>query len=115
MLGHNWPLYLRVQGGRGVLVFLGGFVILDWRIALIGGVFGLLVIAVSRYASLGSLLGSALGLVLAAVVWALEGVREPFIYALVGGSLVVFQHRDNIYRLLSGTERKLGEKAEKKE
>ncbi len=115
MLGHNWPLYLRFQGGRGVLVFLGSFFVLDWRIALAGGLFGLLVIALSRYASLGSLLGSALGLVLALLVWALSGVGEPFIFALAGGSLVLFQHRDNIYRLLSGTERKLGEKAEKKE
>ena len=115
MLGHNWPLYLRFQGGRGVLVFLGGFVILDWRIALVGGVFGLLAIAVSRYASLGSLLGVALGVALSLLVWALVGVREPFVFALAGGSLVVFQHRDNIYRLLSGTERKLGAIAERKE
>ena len=113
MLGHNWPLYLRFQGGRGVLVFLGGFFVLDWRIALVGGLFGLLVIALSRYASLGSLLGSALGVVLSALVWGLTG--EPFVFALAGGSLVLFQHRDNVYRLLSGTERKLGSKAEKRE
>ena len=115
MLGHNWPLYLRFQGGRGVLVFLGSFFVLDWRIALAGGLFGLLVIALSRYASLGSLLGVALSVVLGLVVWVLSGVGEPFVFALAGGSLVLFQHRDNIYRLLAGTERKLGEKAEKKE
>ena len=114
MLGHNWPLYLRFQGGRGVLVFLGSFFVLDWRIALAGGLFGLLVIALSRYASLGSLLGVALGVVLGLLLWVLSGVGEPFIFALAGGSIVLFQHRDNIYRLLSGTERKLGEKAEKK-
>jgi glycerol-3-phosphate acyltransferase PlsY len=115
MLGHNWPLYLSFQGGRGVLVFLGSFFVLDWRIALAGGLFGLLVIAIFRYASLGSLLGAGLGVVLALLVWIFEGVSEPFVFALVGGSLVVFQHRDNIYRLLSGTERKLGGKAEKRE
>lgn len=114
MLGHNWPLYLRFQGGRGVLVLLGSFSVLEPRIALAAVLFGLLVIALSRYASLGSLLGVALGVVLSAVVWALGGVREPFIFALAGGSIVLFQHRDNIYRLLSGTERKLGQKAEKK-
>jgi glycerol-3-phosphate acyltransferase PlsY len=115
MLGHNWPLFLRFQGGRGVLVMLGGFVILDWRIALIGGLFGLAVIGVSRYASLGSLLGVAMAVLLGALIWAFEGKSAPFIFALAGGAVVVFQHRDNIYRLWSGTERKLGQKAEKRE
>jgi len=115
MLGHNWPLYLRFQGGRGVLVLVGGFAVLDWRIALAAVLFGLLVIALSRYASLGSLLGVALGVVLAMLVWTFEGAREPFVFAMAGGSLVVFQHRDNIYRLIAGTERKLGAKAEKRE
>jgi glycerol-3-phosphate acyltransferase PlsY len=115
MLGHNWPLYLRFQGGRGVLVLLGSFFVLDWRIALAAGLFGLLVIAIFRYASLGSLLGVALGVVLGLLLWALNGPAEPFIFALAGGSVVLFQHRDNVYRLLSGTERKLGQKAEKRE
>jgi len=92
---------------------VGSFFVLDWRIGLAGGLFGLLVVALSRYASLGSLLGVALGVVLSALVWGLTG--EPFVFALAGGSIVLFQHRDNIYRLLSGTERKLGSKAEKRE
>ncbi|WP_295581903.1 glycerol-3-phosphate acyltransferase [uncultured Oscillibacter sp.] len=104
LLGHMFPCMFHFKGGKGILS--GGTIALmiDWRIALVvwGGF--LLLAALTRYVSLGSVWAGAS---FPFASWAC--FPDPVIVALafVIGGLVVWQHRGNIRRLLSGTERKL--------
>lgn len=74
-----------------------------------------LVIALSRYASLSSIVGALAGVAIMVALTALD--RTPWEYLVYTGvvvALIVFQHRDNIGRLLSGSENKLGQKGERR-
>jgi len=108
--GHNWPVYIRFRGGRGVSTSVGTLIPLAPFVA--AGVFlaGVLVIALTRYVSLGSMTGAGLtpvGLLLQACF---VPVPIPLILygALIGG-MIIFQHYDNLVRLLTGKERRLGD------
>ena len=75
---------------------------------------GLGLVGLTRYVSLGSIIAASLG---SAVLIVLAIFYEPVPpvyswYGIIGGTLIVVRHRDNIQRLLNGTERKLGHKAE---
>ncbi|MBE0480321.1 MAG: glycerol-3-phosphate 1-O-acyltransferase PlsY [Dehalococcoidia bacterium] len=114
--GHDWSVFMRFQGGRGVATSLGGqFAILAW-VGFAGlGVFALLLV-VFRYVSLASLLGafSAVAIMIALTVLGLVPYHY-LIYTAVAVSVIFIQHRDNISRLLSGSELKLGEKGERRQ
>lgn len=115
IVGHNWPITLRFRGGRGVNTTLGGVLVLSPLAGIVCGLFSVLIMAITRYVSLGSILG-ALSLSLFMLLLMLYG-RAPlpyFFFSLGATSLVLFQHRDNIDRLLRGKERKLGQEAETK-
>lgn len=107
--GHNWPIYIGGRGGRGVATTLGAALLLSPPSALLALPLALAVIAASDMASLGSLLGTVAGLLMLGMLIVL-GHHTPIytIFALLGGGMIVFQHRDNIQRLLRGEERKLG-------
>lgn len=109
ILGHNWPVYFGFRGGKGILTSLSVVLMMDWRIGLILlGVF-IIVVAVTRYVSLGSILGSALFPVVAAIP--VFGKNMVFIiFAALIGVLAIIRHRTNIGRIFSGTESKLGSK-----
>jgi len=115
MVGHNWPIYAKFRGGRGVSPYVGGMAAMYWPVALACGPgVGLGVAALTRYASLGSIfvvLSSFVAMLLMVVIGTQP--MEYLIYTGVGGGLILFQHRDNIQRLCAGMERKLGEEAEK--
>lgn len=117
MVGHNWPIYANFRGGRGVGPYVGGMAAMYWPVALACGPgIGLGVAVLTRYVSLGSIC-VVLSSFTAMLLMVLVGTQptEYLIYAGVGGGLILFQHRDNIQRLSAGTERKLGDKAEKRE
>ena len=104
-LGHDFPALLGFKGGKGIVCGLAVALVLDWRIALvILGVF-VVVFAITRYVSLGS--------VLAALTFSAGfGVlHHDNIWIMVGGIflglLAVFMHRGNIVRLFKGTEKKV--------
>ena len=104
-LGHDFPALLGFKGGKGIVCGLAVALELDWRIALvILGVF-VVVFAITRYVSLGS--------VLAALTFSAGfGVlHHDNIWIMVGGIflglLAVFMHRGNILRLIKGTEKKV--------
>ena len=104
LLGHMFPCMFHFKGGKGILS--GGTVALmiDWRIALVvwGGF--LILTALTRYVSLGSLWAGAS---FPFISWyCYPNVRIVVLAFLLGG-LVVWQHRGNAQRLLHGTERKL--------
>jgi glycerol-3-phosphate acyltransferase PlsY len=107
VLGAWKSVFLRFHGGRGVATGVGGMLVVSPLIvALAAPVFFLLILS-TRYVSLGSLLGTAFGAGLA-VVFVLVGALDPawLLYVLPGLAIVWIAHRDNIERLLAGTERR---------
>ena len=113
MIGHNWPVFARFRGGRGVTTYFGGLLALSWIGAAIGGLATVATIALTRYVSLGSLVGS-LGSagVMAYLVRHGNLPLAYFVYASIGVIMLVVLHRDNIKRLAAGRERKLGQRVE---
>jgi glycerol-3-phosphate acyltransferase PlsY len=108
--GHVFPIWLKFRGGKGVATGLGVFVCLAPAAVACAAVAFVAVVWATRYVSLGSVTASAL---LPALVWLLYG-RDPsadsnarVVAALAGALLIVFMHRANISRLLSGTENRL--------
>ncbi len=117
--GHDWSLFLKFKGGRGVATSLGALLPLVMP-APLTGVIGLaafvLVTLASRYVSLASIVGSVSAVVAMAVFMGMDRVPwEYLVYIVVVVALIIFQHRDNISRLLSGTESKLGQKGERRQ
>jgi glycerol-3-phosphate acyltransferase PlsY len=114
--GHNWPIYARFRGGRGVGPYIGALGAMYWPIALVCSLgIGLGVAALTRYVSLGAIF-VAFTTFFSMLTLYLLGMQpvEYMVYTAVGGGLILFQHRDNIQRLLAGTERRIGEQAEKR-
>jgi acyl phosphate:glycerol-3-phosphate acyltransferase len=106
--GNCWSVFLRFRGGKGVATGLGALLVLvPWAIAPSALVF-LAVVATTRYVSLGSLLG-AIGVPVVALVlgYPVRSVIAAFCVALI----IVLRHRENIERLLRGTENRLGRRA----
>lgn len=107
-LGHNFPVYFGFKGGKGILVSMVAMLFADWRIGLAVMVVAILIMAVTRYVSLGSVLGAVL-LVVLALIFRI-GDTPYIVFCVICAALAVFMHRSNIKRLLSGTENKLGSK-----
>lgn len=108
VIGHCYPIYIKFKGGKGVATSVGVYAALAIKPLLLTLLVFLLVIAITRYVSLGSLL-SALSFPFLAYL--LEGDIVIFYWSVAIFFLIVFQHRSNIIRLLKGNERKLGEKS----
>lgn len=106
--GHNWPIYLKFKGGKGVATTVGVMLAFVPYITLIAMACFLVVLAVSRYFSLGSLV--CLGLVWVLVIC----LHFADTYLVVLCSVLVLvafvQHRANIRRLKNGTENRFGSK-----
>jgi acyl phosphate:glycerol-3-phosphate acyltransferase len=110
--GHNWPVYLKFRGGKGVATSCGVFLAIFWQGVLIAFGLWVVVVAISRMVSLGSILAS-LGLLASAFM--LQG--EPLgrglyvtLFAGLGALLSIIRHRANIGRILNGTENRIGGK-----
>jgi glycerol-3-phosphate acyltransferase PlsY len=113
IVGHNWSIFLKFKGGRGVATFFGGLIALCPPAALIGGEVLLVSAGLTRYASFGSILGAITAYIfLVPLTIIYQFPLEYLGYALVGCLIIIYMHRDNINRLVAGTERKLGQKAE---
>jgi glycerol-3-phosphate acyltransferase PlsY len=112
--GHNWSIFLKFHGGRGVATFFGGLVALCPPAAIFGGEIILIGAGLTRYASLGSIAGVVGSYAILVPLTIIEGFPlEYILYALGGVLIIAVMHRDNIRRLISGKERRLGDKAEK--
>ena len=109
LVGRNWPLFLSFRGGRGIATGLGALSVMSPIAALIGAIVFIPVTLLSRYLSLGSILGviCASGSVIAMVFMGVDS-PEYGLYAGIAGAMILWQHRDNMKRLISGTERRLG-------
>jgi glycerol-3-phosphate acyltransferase PlsY len=104
-LGHLFPIYLRFKGGKGVATALGAYLGLDPLAVLIAVIIFVLLLLKWRFVSLGSLVGVA---VMPLLLY-LRNAPNQYIYlVLIIGTLIFLKHKDNIRRLIAGTENKLG-------
>jgi glycerol-3-phosphate acyltransferase PlsY len=106
VLGHCFPIWLRLRGGKGVATGLGVLIALDWRIGVAACAIWLLVFIATRISSASALSAFAVAPILA---WLLLP-RFWFIAPLVIASIVWARHTPNIRRLLAGTEPRVGRK-----
>lgn len=110
--GHNWSVFLKFKGGRGVATFFGGMVALCPVAALFGGEILIIGAGLTRFVSLGSIAGVLGAYTILIPLTIVNGFPiEYLVYALIGAIIIVVVHRDNIGRLMAGKERKLGERA----
>lgn len=116
ILGHDFSIFLKFGGGRGVATTMGALGALYVpAVPIILALIGLLVVAVSRYASLGSLtIATLTPLTMLYLVLFADKPIWYLVYGLAAGVLIVVLHKGNIQRLLAGTERKIGEKGERR-
>lgn len=106
--GHNRPILAGFHGGRGVSSFFGTMFIINLPAALLGIETLVIVALLSRFMSLGSILGGLVTCGLMAVLFITGWVPLPhLVYSTVAVGVLIFEHRDNVQRLLAGTERKL--------
>jgi glycerol-3-phosphate acyltransferase PlsY len=111
-LGHLYPVFFRFQGGKGVATFIGAVFGIHWLLGVATGLTWLIIAFFFRYSSLASLVAAVF-----APVYFLLGDRvqwyadKPVVLALVVmAALLAWRHRENIRRLLAGTESRLGSK-----
>lgn len=107
VLGHNWPLFHRFKGGRGIATSIGILLGLAPLVILIATAIGVLIIAITRYVSLGSIVGASL-IPIFMIIFGHD--ISYIIFGVALAVLAVWRHWENITRLLGGTENKLGAK-----
>ncbi|MDO8687740.1 MAG: glycerol-3-phosphate 1-O-acyltransferase PlsY [Dehalococcoidales bacterium] len=113
MVGHNWSIFLKFRGGRGVATFFGGLAALSPIVALFGGEIVFMGAVLTRFVSLGSIAGAIAAYMILVPLTIMNGFPlEYLLYAFIGTVTIIIMHRDNIARLISGKERKIGEPAE---
>ena len=118
VLGHNFPFYFKFKGGKGIACTAGvAFTVCPAAVPVCLTVF-VLCLALSQYVSLGSILMALLFIIQVFVfnfygVLGIEAtaVAEFNVLAFVFGALAIIRHKDNIIRLMNGTENKIGKKA----
>ena len=109
--GHNWPVFVGFRGGRGVLVSIAAVAVLHFPVVFGLLAAGVIVLWLTRYVSLASVVGAALAPLLFLLFYLRGNVPFAYLaYTIVGAPLVILVHRDNIARLLSGKEARLGER-----
>lgn len=110
VIGHTFPIFFEFRGGKGVATSLGILICINWQIGLVCLVFALIIMAVTRMVSAGSVTAA----ILYPVLVICQVGKEYFIvdgnyivFSILLALIVIFNHRANIKRILSGTENKL--------
>ncbi|PYI54953.1 glycerol-3-phosphate 1-O-acyltransferase PlsY [Paenibacillus flagellatus] len=106
--GHNWPIFFGFRGGKGIATTIGAAATLCFLPTLFAGIAAIVVIAATRYVSLGSLVLAALLPVLA---WWMNVEASVFWTTVVIGVFAFVRHRTNIVKLVKGKESKIGQKS----
>ena len=111
VIGHTFPIFFEFKGGKGVATSLGVLLMINWKIGLICLVFALVLMALGRMVSLGSVGAAILCPVLTLFIhtnYIVEATGMKYlIFAVILATIVIFNHRANIKRLKEGTENKL--------
>ena len=109
VIGHTFPIFFGFKGGKGIASSLGILLLINWQIGLICLVFALVIMALTRMVSAGSVLAAILFPVLTLFIGQEHYIVSGnyFIFSVIMALIVAFNHRTNISRILSGTENKL--------
>ena len=114
VIGHTFPIFFGFKGGKGVATSLGILLMTNWQLGLICLVFALVLMALTRVVSMGSIAAAILYPVLTLFVGGGHYIVEStglgngyFIYSVILAIIVIFNHRKNIKRILRGTENKI--------
>ena len=107
VIGHNWPIFFKLKGGKGIATTIAALAVLQFQLTLIAVLIGVAVAAISKYVSLGSLVFLAINFILS-----LSGIIKFDVYTQLTYFLLFllgsYRHKTNIKRLISGTENKIG-------
>ena len=106
--GHNWPVFLGFRGGKGVATSLGAMIAMNPVLALSCFAIFLVIVAITKYVSLGAIVGISMSPIMMIFAKNNKGIIITLFLTLS----VIFTHRENIKRLINGTERKIGQKKE---
>lgn len=119
IIGHMFSLYYKFKGGKGIATGLGVILVLNWQIALIIIVFAILIMTLTRYVSVGSVLAVILYFVLSIFLTDANIIAGPtisfVITAFLIAILVIYKHKENIKRLKKGEENKISFKKKENE
>ena len=111
IVGHTFPIFFEFKGGKGIATALGVLLITNWKIGLICLVFALVLIIITRMVSVGSMSSAILFPVLTLFMGesfiVAQGAFKYFIYSIILAVFVIFNHRENIKRIMNGTENKI--------
>jgi glycerol-3-phosphate acyltransferase PlsY len=110
VLGHMFPVWLKFKGGKGVATGVGAFVIVCWPAVASALVVWIVVVAIWRYVSLGSIIAAASLPLLTYGLYAARPEAQPLavsIGTILISALIIVKHKDNIGRLAAGTENRL--------
>jgi len=112
IIGHTFPIFFKFKGGKGIATSLGVLLMINWQIGLICLVFALLLMALTRMVSVGSIAAAVLFPVLVLFINQNYIVAESsnwsyLIFSVIIALLVFFNHRANLKRIVTGTENKL--------
>ena len=108
VIGHTFPIFFGFKGGKGVATSLGLIIFINWKIGLICLIIGVLIIAITKMVSAGSIIAAILFAILTIFIhtgYIVEG--NYIIFGILLASFVIFNHRENLKRLIQGKENKI--------
>ena len=110
VVGHIFPIWLKIRGGKGVATVLGVLLAIAWQVGLTAVATWLIIAAIFRYSSLAAILALTLSTVYA---WYLPDTNVSIMTTLISG-LSILRHKENMWRLIKGNESKIkfGQKSE---
>lgn len=106
VIGHNWPIFLNFKGGKGIASSFGFIMFLDYKIAIVAIIIFIIIVILTKYISLGSMLTTTLVLPISYIFF---GYRNFYVLStfFLLASLSIFRHNSNIIRLINGDENKI--------
>lgn len=109
VIGHTFPIFFELKGGKGVATSIGILLVMNWQIGLICLSYGIVIIALTRMVSLGSISAAILFPILTIFIkehYIAEGANF-IVFGVLIAAIILFNHRANIKRLNNGTENRI--------
>lgn len=113
IIGHTFPIFFKFKGGKGIATSLGVLLMINWQIGLICLTFALVLMALTKMVSVGSIAAAILFPILVAfidqnyIVPTSNSNWSYLVFSIIVALLVIFNHRANVQRILNGTENRL--------
>jgi glycerol-3-phosphate acyltransferase PlsY len=111
VVGHMFPVWLRFRGGKGVATALGAFVMIAPKAVLVSAAVFFVLVLISRYVSLGSIVAVAAFPNLVLALHEYGNTAHALVLMALASALVIVKHHANIRRLLAGTENRFGSRS----